>query len=288
MIRYLLLSMLIVCSLFAITLKRTYMTQHTTIYASDIAQNLQKDFAITRYNDGDHAITLPASVIVNAFAKYGYKVNTNHLGYITFRQKSPIDLQKIKTALQNAFLQKYPQMEIQLLDIHPASYMQHLPKNYRVIIPHYALKNNYSTIYIKTPRHQEFFFNFTLQAKLPVIIATQKIGFHTPLTFKNTRIKTVAFQNFRGTPITSIGNHVYQSKFTIQSGSIILKRNIEPLYLVRRNHTVSATINDGGVHIIFSATALQSGIKGDTIKIRDDRQKQFNAIIIGPNMVQIQ
>jgi len=273
--------------LHAYILKRNYTTNTNIIYASNIIPYIKHDFIITQYSAGQHKITLSSYKLKNIFNKHDYKLSS-HVAYVTFTQKSPIDMSKIIQKLRMSFLHRYPNLDIISLKVMPMSYMSRLPDSYTVTIPNYALLNNYSTIYIITPRHREFFFNFILKAKINIVVATKKIKRHTKLTAFNTKEKFVNFKNFHGMPIASISNHQYQSKFTIQSGQIILQRNIQPLSLVRRGHNVTATLNQGGISIIFSAKALQSGRKGDTINIVRDDGKELKAVIIGPNMVEIQ
>lgn len=285
--KYLFLLITFLNILHAYDLKRNYTTDSNTIYASDIIPNIQQNFIITKYDEGQHKLTLTANKIISLFHQHSYKLSSS-IPYVTFTQKSPIDMSKIKQKLRMSFLQKYPNLDIISLKVMPMSYMGKLPNSYTVRIPDYALLNNYSTVYIITPRHREFFFNFTLKAKINIIVATKKIKRHTKLTAFNTKEKFVNFKNFHGMPVSDISNHQYQSKFTIQSGQVILQRNIQPLSLVRRNQDVTATLNQGGISIIFSAKALQSGRKGDTIQIVRDDGKELKAVITGPNMVEIQ
>lgn len=285
--KYLIILLFYFSSLYAVALQRNYMTNSHIIYASDIIPNINKNFILTKYNEGNYKITIMANKIIKLFDKHGYKLSSN-IGYITFTQRSPIDMHKIFDKLKISFLQKYPNLDIISLKLSPISYMKKLPKLYTVMIPKYALVNDYSTIYIMTPEHREFFFNFTLNAKMNLFVAFKKISRHTKLTAMNTRTKFVNFRNFQGSPITSITNHIYQSKFTIQSGQIILKRDVEPMSLVRRGEMVTATVIDGGVSITFSAKALQSGRKGDIISILRNDSKQLRAVIIAPRMVQVQ
>lgn len=285
--KYLFLFVIFVHMLYAYTLKRNYTTHSNIVYASDVIKNIQHNFIITQYDQGEHKVTLAANKIINIFKKHDYKLSS-HVAYVTFTQKSPIDMSKITQKLRMSFLQKYPNLDIISLKVMPMSYMSKLPNSYTVTIPSYALLNNYSTVYIITPRHREFFFNFILKAKINIIVATKKIKRHTELTAFNTKEEFVNFKNFNGMPISNISNHQYQSKFTIQSGQVILQRNIEPLSLVRRNQQVTATLNEGGISIIISAKALQSGRKGDTINIVENNGKELRAVITGPKMVEIQ
>ncbi len=284
--KYLILLFFCFHSLYAYTLKRNYITKSHTIYASDIYPNINKNFILTRYNVGEHKLTMMANKIIKLFNAHGYTINTE-IGYITFTQQSPVDMSRIIQKLKMGFLHKYPNLDIIKLRVTPISYIKKLPKSYSIIIPNYALLNNYSTIYIMTPMHKEFFFNFILNAKINIFVASKKIIRHTRLTAINVRVKFINFKNFHGLPITSITNHMYQSKFTIQPNHIILKRDVEPLSLVRRGDIVTATIVDGGMDIIFSAKALQSGKKGDTISILRDTGKQLRAVIVGSHMVRV-
>lgn len=286
--RYIFLLFLLLSSLYSHTLKEDYETKSEHIYASDIIKSIDKDFLLFSYDETKHMLRVNAQDIIDIFKKHGYTLENKDVRYVNFRQKSPVNMDKITQSLKKEFLSKYPKLHIRSLKVYPRAYITSLPKLYSLSLQSQTLYKNYSTISIVTPDHKMTFFDYILDADIDVVITTKKIKRHQHITQNNTKIKTIKFTSFRSNPLTDIKNHQYQSKFSIKSDDILTINDVEALSLVKRGDMVVATLRDGGVTISFNATAAQDGKEGDIIAIRKSDGKKLMAKVIGTKRVEIQ
>lgn len=286
--RYLILLFFIISSLYSYTLQEDYETKGRDIHASDIIKNIEKDFILFSYDDTKQMLRVTAQEVIDIFKKHGYEIENKDIRYVNFRQKSPVDMTNITESLKKEFLSKYPNLKIRSLKVYPRAYITALPKIYALSLQQQTLYRNYSTISIVTPDHKMTFFDYILDADIDVVVTTKKINRHEELTYKNTKVKTVKFTSFRANPVTDIKNHKYQSKFSLKSDYILTANDVEALSLVRRDESVVATINDGGLTITLNVIAAQDGKEGDIIAVRKADGKKLMAKVIGRKRVEIQ
>jgi flagella basal body P-ring formation protein FlgA len=126
-----------------------------------------------------------------------------------------------------------------------------------------------------------------IRAKVPVFVATKVIYQYKPIIPGiNVKKKEIKFRFFYSKPLYSIPKNLISNKI-ISINSVIDRSNTEISPDVLRNQKVSVIIPSQNVSIYTSATALQSGNKGDTIKIKM-HGKIFSAIIIKKGVVEIE
>ena len=286
--RYIFLTLLYIGDLSALTLQPHYETQGRDIHASEIYKDVPKDFILFSYDDNEYIYHSNQTEISQIFKKHGLTLKFDGARYITFQQKSTIDLQPIIKLLTQEFTSKYPNINIKALKVFPRAYLTSLPKEYSLKLQRQNLYQNHSTFAIVTPDHKMYFFDYTLDATLNVIVTTKKIQRHEQLGVSNTREKNVQFLNFKGMPLCDTTNHQYQSKFSLKSDYILTQNDVEALSVVHRNDTVNAFIEDGRVSISFEAVAEEDGKVGDTITIRKQNGKELRAKVVDMNRVEIE
>ncbi len=274
--------------LYGITLEENYETKGRDIYASDISKEITKDFLLFSYDTDKQILCTSAQKVIALFKNHGILIQPNKVKTITFREKSPINIQKICDALQREFLNKYPALIIKSLKLYPRTHLSELPDKYSLTLQKQTLARNYSTVSIITPEHKMIFFDYVLDAQLDVVVSTKPIARHEKLSFENTKIKRVKFLSFRAAPLSDVLNHQYQSKFSIKSDEILTQNDIEQLSVVRRNEHVVAFVEDGGVSITFDVVSQQDGKVGDVIVVRKSDGKALRAKVISDKRVQIQ
>ena len=287
-LKYIFLLFLLGNNLFAYTLKQDYITQKDAVYASDILKDVDKDFLLFNYEVDRHLLRVPANEVIKTFKEHGYTIENQAVRYVNFKEKSPVDLSRIHDELYKAFLEKYPSIKIQSLEIYPRAYLSTLPKDYTLSIPSQALYKSYSVISILTPEHKMIFFDYLLDATLDTIMTTKEIKRHEALGINNTKIKNIKFTSFTDDPLTDITNHKYQSKFSLKSDFILTQNNVEALSVVRRGDEIAATITDGGVVVSLSVVAQQDGRAGDIITVKTSEGKKLKAQVVGIKRVEIQ
>ena len=88
-------------------------------------------------------------------------------------------------------------------------------------------------------------------------------------------------------PIINIEQNSIQSKHNIKADNLITSRDVEKLDMVKRNATVSVSMNSYNINISFAAKALRAGKLGDIIMVEKRDKKRLKVVVIGINRVEI-
>jgi len=136
------------------------------------------------------------------------------------------------------------------------------PKNPRGIVK----LNNYKFVYYK------------LLAKIKVLKSTKIINKNDLVDNTNSKIVQIPLKNLYKIPLTKIPKNS-SAKFYIPKDKIIYDYMIAVPNAVQRNSQITVISENGGISISFSATALQNGKAGETIKVRDDNNKIYKVKI---------
>jgi flagella basal body P-ring formation protein FlgA len=88
-------------------------------------------------------------------------------------------------------------------------------------------------------------------------------------------------------PILELPKERYEAKHRLKKFTILTKRDVTALFLVRRGTYVTVTLQDEGVNIVFSARAIQNGRYGDTIAVIHNNKKKIYVTVTGKNRVKV-
>jgi flagella basal body P-ring formation protein FlgA len=206
---------------------------------------------------------------------------------VKFEKASPIDITRIKKYVKNYYMQKYSKIDIKKVEVHPRTYIDFIGKKYIIEMPHKSELHKKGTLSIKLPNNKKIFFDFYIDATLPLYIAKKSLKRKEELSFRNTLKKSIILDKFKALPIQTIKKGTLQSKFHIQKGTVLTSRDVEIISLVKRKSTVNVTLHNSNMSISFSAQALQDGKYGDTISVRNANGKKIKVIVVGKNRVEI-
>lgn len=80
-----------------------------------------------------------------------------------------------------------------------------------------------------------------------------------------------------------------RAKRFIPVGTVIEPGMLEEVPLVRRGELVTLASVVGGVRVVTTAKAAESGLLGDVIKVRaaDNKRMEFDAVVVGPGAVEV-
>jgi flagella basal body P-ring formation protein FlgA len=208
-------------------------------------------------------------------------------------QAANSDIISIQTAIQNKFLEYYPNLTIQHLDIKP---LGRTPKNFdtyrveKITISQASLKRNHGTLsvlYTSPRKKKKRFFKFKLDATLPVYISSRYIKKNHPIDENYVQLQEITFKNFSSKPIDAHFLYDYESKRSIKEGKIITIHDVRRILDVKRGQMVDATIYDGNVILTFKVKTIEEGNIGDIIKVKRGHYKKLKAQIISKTSVDI-
>lgn len=269
-------------------LEEVYYIEGRDIDLSVITQDKKNGFIIGAIDDGRTQKMIKSKEIVELLGKYGYKDFKSKSSYVTFIQKSHLDLSSIKENLVEHFKQNYKNITIQELIIVPRGYLKNLPKEFEVGIEKDAYLSKNGTIFIETPQKRRYFFDYDIKAYIDVYITADNIKKGTNISFQNSAKKTVLLDKLKDVPVQNIDETLFETNKQLPKESIITMRDVVPLKIVKRGSIISVTYDNDGMAITFNAKALQDAKLNDIIKVQNDNKKIIKVRVIGENMAVVE
>ena len=284
------IALLFVSAVFAsdVVLQRNYYISSSDIMLSDILDIKPKDdFKIATFYENKHLLRLKAQKLQNILKQHNIKNIKIPYSYIHFKKKSPIKLGKIKNEIQKYYKQHYKNIQILDIWVEPTSYMAKLPQEYKVQFQNKRYLKNRGILYIIDENKREYFFNYTIKAKLNVYKARDTIQKDEPLSTINLKKKSIILDKFLSMPLDEESTIKYQAKHRIKKNKVITYRDVKKLNLIRRGSEVNVLIKDGSLYITFQAKSLNDGTLGDVIELRNSEGKKVKAIVTGKNRAEL-
>ena len=269
------------------TLKNTYYIDTNDINISTIVPDVKKDFVLFKIEAGRYTKRIKSVNLLQILKSHGYDSCIADSSYVKFIKKSPIDTSKIELSLKEFYTNIYNDINIKTIRIIPRGYIDSLPNNYTVNVPNKSYLSNKGTINIKTINKRKIFFDYIIFAKISVYIAKKKIKKDVELSPINVAKNSIMLDKFRAMPIQNMRKGSMQSKQHIKQHTILTIRDVEPLSIVKRNSSVSVTLNNKNIAIQFAAKALQDGKINDIITVQRRDGKRIKARVIGKNKVEM-
>ncbi len=202
-------------------------------------------------------------------------------------------IEKIKKYVSTKFLEKYPKMSINNLEIKRYSKPPKEFQNYKlteIYIPNGNLKKekgSVSAIFISGTKKRKLYYNYRLDATVEVLKTNQYIKKGRTLSDGIVDFVTIKFTNFYQVPITPYYLNRYRTRTTLVEGKILTTRHISKLTTVKRGDYINATIRDGGVIVNFKAQVLKDAHIGDIVKIKRNHKNFFKAKIISSTRAEV-
>ena len=273
---------------YASALKKTYYIDGDDINISTIFPHVKNnDLKLFSIDNKYYTKKIKSKLLIKILDSHGFHNLKANSSYIYFVKNSPVDTSKVKSKLKEFYKQRYKHIKINSIIISPRSYIDSLPKDYAIHIRSRDYLYNKGTLYIKTPKHKEIFFNFIINADVTVYKSKTKIKKATELSNLNTKKTTVKLEKFRALPIQELKNRSLQSKRQILKDRIITQKDIVGLSIVRRGSNVNVQLHKNGIYLEVVAKALKDGKLNDIIPLKTRNKKILNAKVIGENLAEI-
>ena len=124
----------------------------------------------------------------------------------------------------------------------------------------------------------------------PVVVARRSINAEATIQPDDVQLVEMTFTQFTQAGVSDPARVVGQrARRFIGAGETIQPTQLEAVPLVHRGQIVDVTAVVGGVRIVSSAKALQSGAYGERIELRshDAKQTTITAVVTGPRRVEV-
>ena len=268
-------------------LQREYIITDKQVMLSDIINNPNEDILLYTINNARHSKRVKASEVLQKLKSYGYKNYHSKHAYIQFTQKSPIDTSNLEEQIKSYYKEYYKDIQINDIFIKPSRYITFIPKKYTIGFSRNAELSRKGTLYIKTQQNKKIFFNYILDATVSVFETKKVINKGDELSYLNSKKKSIILDKFRAMPIMELPRGHYEAKHRLKKFSLLTKRDVTTLFLIKRGSRITVTLQDTGVSITFSGRALQNGRFGDTIAVMHDNKKKIYVIVTGKNRAKV-
>ncbi|MDD5156966.1 flagellar basal body P-ring formation chaperone FlgA [Sulfurimonas sp.] len=249
--------------------------------------NLSTDSELYTIEENRHSLRIKTADLLKILKINGYQNYTSKHQYINFIVKSDIDTSKINLVLSDYYKEKYRDINIKEITITPMSYTVAIPEGFTVNIQKDSYLSKKGILSIKTLENKKIFLNYIIDAEISLFLSSKQIKKDDEISLSNSSRKKVKLEKLKDTPVQNIGTSSYQAKHYITENMILTTRDIRTLVLVKRNSSVSVSINDENMVISSEAKALEDGALNDTIDIQKSDKVKLKAKVIGKNMVEI-
>lgn len=266
----------------ALTLKQKYYCDDDTVYASDFFPEIKEDFEVAELKNKSR-IQLSSRKLKEFFLEKGIKLEISHPVVLVIKSSS-YEKEPLIDELKKSFSQANKNIKIKSIKIKPKSYFEQknlVLKN--IEIPPQNLSNNkggFSVFYSDEKNNlKRVYFSYEIIAKISVLKAKHNIPNGTILNSINTSLEEVDFKDLRAAPLDTESPSKSKTKSYIQEGSIITQAMAVEAPDIAKNDEVAMVYKEGGVVITISAKALHDAKIGETVKLKTENGKTYNAIV---------
>ncbi len=275
--------------------KEIELKSHYTLDSSCITlKTLEIDDANTscifKLSDSRTSWRVPVYKIINRLNKIDISVKHPHFSIISFEKETKIDLSLLKDEIKRLYREKYPSIDIKNISIFPTTHnidnFIYDPSNCYIKLSNSMLKRDRGTFSVKCNK-LNYFFKYFISATLDVYKANHQIKKDRIIDSNAFRKERIAFKTIYSFPLYNLKDKSLMAKQTIAKDKILTSAMVVPVPDVRRKETVNCFIQDGSVHIEFSATALQNGYIGDEITLKREDGKALRGVVVRKNLVKI-
>lgn len=202
------------------------------------------------------------------------------------------NVEQVKFALAQEFKAQNPKIIIHNVELHTAT----LPKNFsayefiKLGEGNFVKASGYLRAEFKTPENikKNVFFRYFVKGKLEILRANKDLSRGDILEASDYNI---IFYDFDKVPLGAIEKDDdldLVARTSVRKNTILKKNMFKANYLVKKDAKMKAVLDDGEVKMSVDVSALESGNKGDTIKVKTKDGKVLQAIIVGKNQVSLQ
>ena len=268
-------------------LEKNYYVDSNDINISSIIKNIQTDKNLFKIPSNKSLKRIKTTMLIKILKENGYDNVKKSSNYITFHKKSTIDKTHIINEIKRYYKQKYDIIYIESITVNPRGYIKKLPTEYSVKIKKRNFLFNKGILSIKTKANKQLFFEYTINAKLPVYMAVEKLKKDTQVSSFNTKRNIIILNKLRAKPIQHIVKNSLQTKYQLSKNKILTTQNTKKLDVIKRGSTISVILHSEGINISFIAKALENAKMGDTLTVKNTNNKKLKVKAIGKNKAEM-
>ena len=271
-------------------LEPKYIFQGDYITSFDIFPEVGKNIFIHKPNKEDNVFYLDADEIVKKFKEHDVTVEQDRIRRVKFIRLNPmICITDIAEIIEELFLQKYPNLHIEDLEIFPKNYIDELPKDYQINIKQSTMKRNEGYFYLETKDRKRFYFTYKVDGGFTVFKASKNFDRDDVIEFDDVYPDEIKFRYAKDDYIKEKQLGLIQAKRIIPRDTPLTYKLIRTKPVIERGDIVKAFLKNGLILIKVDVKAITSGATGDIITVRTlDNNTNLKAKILSKELVEIE
>lgn len=190
-------------------------------------------------------------------------------------QDSPAIIQAIEKHIKERFLEAYAPYNLLIndLSVNPANKIAlKNPAIEKIIFDNRLLardSGSFEVVLTQKERRVKAFFNFTINATIEALTATNSIKTSEVISAANTAKTRIPIAKNMQLPASEAVLEQFAAKSFIANGSVIIPAKIAPRMIVQKGDVVQVGFVEGNIRVVFSASALEGGAAGQTIRAQN-------------------
>ncbi len=281
-----LLPFLLTNPLYGEYLKKEYFVKGNDINLSVITHDTRNDALLYRIDRNRYFKRVRARDLLKTLHQKGYPRFQTKVSVVKFVKLPDIDLKPLQKRLEAFYHDNYEQIDIHSVRVIPKNSLTVLPKRFTFKIqPRNALASHgILSIVLKSKR--QLFFEYYIDADVWVYKTKRKVSKGEMLSLQNLKRVKVHLDRFHALPLQTPAN--LEAKHHILADRVVTKNDAATLELVKRGERVNVIMDEGGLEIVTSATALRGGARNDIIPIQNRFKKKLKAKVIAKGVVMVE
>lgn len=127
----------------------------------------------------------------------------------------------------------------------------------------------------REPRMWTLFMTGNVRVEKTIVVSTRPLARGSILTRQDLALQETDITRLRPGYLTNLDHAVgKQSKRPLHTGDVVYDRLLTPAIIVKKGDKVSVQANTGQVRVSVSGTAMQDGVQGQQIKVRNNASKR--------------
>lgn len=149
-----------------------------------------------------------------------------------------------------------------------------------------AVKLNTQGIFRAICNNQNKQFSYTLNATSKVLILKRNIAKDEVISLSDVLQKNIAFKQAPNDALSMLDENSYAKSF-LKANTILTQNKLKPNYVINKEDSVVGIIDDGNLSVFIDLTALQNGVKGQRIRLKNSDGKVIYGEILNNKQVLI-
>ncbi|MBZ7987002.1 flagellar basal body P-ring formation chaperone FlgA [Campylobacter canadensis] len=149
-----------------------------------------------------------------------------------------------------------------------------------------AVKLNTQGIFRAICNNQNKQFSYTLNATSKVLILKRNIAKDEAISLSDVLQKNIAFKQAPNDALSMLDENSYAKSF-LKANTILTQNKLKPNYVINKEDSVVGIIDDGNLSVFIDLTALQNGVKGQRIRLKNSDGKVIYGEILNNKQVLI-